>query len=342
MEASGQGIDTVQSRVSLTLAANVENLTLTNTATALNGTGNSLDNIIIGNDYANVLDGITGTTGWPAARATTLYVTDGHDTIVEASGQGIDTVQSRVSLTLAANVENLTLINTATALNGTGNSLNNVITGNDYANVLNGTTGTDRLAGGKGNDIYVTDGHDAIVEASGQGTDTVQSRVSLALAANVENLTLINTATALNGAGNSLDNIITGNDYANSLNGGGGSDTLFGGGGDDWLAGGSGKDYFVFNTSPTYANRDMIIDFSNADDTIQLENSIFKGMGLGNLQSHLFFVGNVAHDRDDRIIYHKATGALYYDSDGNGSNEQVQFATIGNHSELAYNDFVLI
>ena len=86
----------------------------------------------------------------------------------------------------------------------------------------------------------------------------------------------------------------------------------------------------------------MVIDFSNADDTIQLENAIFTGMGSGTLQSHLFFVGNAAHDRDDRIIYHRATGALYYDSDGNGSNEQVQFATIANRSELASNDFVLI
>ena len=123
-----------------------------------------------------------------AALGDDVYVVDSTgEKAIEALNQGTDTVQSRVSLTLAANIENLTLINMAAALNGTGNGLDNTITGNDYANLLNGATGTDRLAGGKGNDLYVTDGHDIIVEVSGQGIDTVQSRVSLALAANLTN-----------------------------------------------------------------------------------------------------------------------------------------------------------
>jgi Ca2+-binding RTX toxin-like protein len=56
-------------------------------------------------------------------------------------------------------------------------------------------------------------------------------------------------------------------------------------------------------------------------------------------------VGTKAHDADDRIIYNKATGALYYDDDGTGAHVQVQFATLGatiHPTNLAYNDFVLI
>ena len=49
-ELDGEGTDTIQSSMSFSLAglAFVENLTLTGTA-ALSGTGNALDNIIIGN-----------------------------------------------------------------------------------------------------------------------------------------------------------------------------------------------------------------------------------------------------------------------------------------------------
>jgi Ca2+-binding RTX toxin-like protein len=48
---------------------------------------------------------------------------------------------------LANNLENLTLSGTK-ALNGTGNTLNNILIGNTANNVLNGGTGADKLMGG--------------------------------------------------------------------------------------------------------------------------------------------------------------------------------------------------
>ena len=59
----------------------------------------------------------------------------------------MDTVQSSVTLTLAANVENLILTGTG-AISGTGNELANMLTGNTGANTLTGGAGNDTLDGG--------------------------------------------------------------------------------------------------------------------------------------------------------------------------------------------------
>src|SRR5262249_17853031 len=76
------------------------------------------------------------------------------DQTIENVGEGTDTVNSSISFTLQAQVENLVLMGSA-SLSGTGNTLANTITGNTGSNVLNGGGGDDFLIGGGGLD-YLT------------------------------------------------------------------------------------------------------------------------------------------------------------------------------------------
>jgi Ca2+-binding RTX toxin-like protein len=110
-------------------------------------------------------------------------------------------------------------------------------------NVLTGGSGVNVLTGGAGNDTYVVGAGDTTIEAASAGTDTVQSAIAWTLATNVENLTLTGTG-AVNGTGNTLDNILLGNSGVNTLTGNAGNDTLNGGAGADILVGGTGNDSY--------------------------------------------------------------------------------------------------
>jgi Ca2+-binding RTX toxin-like protein len=59
-ERAGEGIDTVSILFSYTLPEHVERLEVNRWAGAANGTGNGLDNSIIGNEFDNVLSGLAG------------------------------------------------------------------------------------------------------------------------------------------------------------------------------------------------------------------------------------------------------------------------------------------
>ena len=204
-EQAGEGTDHVQSSITYTLTDNVENLTLTGSA-SINGTGNELNNVITGNNAANILDGLGGND--------TLYGNNGNDTLL--GGEGNDYLYG-----------------------GSGNDQLSGGDGNDY---LNGNAGSDAMAGGTGDDTYIVDNTgDQVSELAGEGVDLVQSSVSFTLSDNVENLTLTGYS-SISGTGNDLDNLITGNSGSNTLRGLGGDDTLVGNNGNDTLDGGAGAD----------------------------------------------------------------------------------------------------
>ncbi|MFC1456732.1 M10 family metallopeptidase C-terminal domain-containing protein [Microvirga arabica] len=123
---------------------------------------------------------------------------------------------------------------------------------------------------------------------------------------------------------------------------------MFGGLGNDKLYGGLSKDTFVFNTATNKrTNVDKIYDFKSKDDSIWLDNAIFTKLGRGTdagvkFKSKMFKEGTKATDRDDRIVYDKKSGSLYYDQDGSGSKAQVKIATLTNKTKLYYHDFFVI
>ena len=165
-ELASQGTDTIQSSVTFSLATltNIENLTLTGTAT-INGTGNTANNTLIGNTANNtltgdagndILNGETGIDTLIGGLGDDIYQVDTTtDIITELAAQGTDNIQSSVTFSLASltNIENLTLTGTA-SINGTGNTANNTLIGNTANNILTGGAGKDTLTGGLGSDRF--------------------------------------------------------------------------------------------------------------------------------------------------------------------------------------------
>jgi Ca2+-binding RTX toxin-like protein len=165
------GIDLVTSTISRTLFSHwdgVENLTLLGNAN-IDGTGNALDNVLIGNTGKNTLKGLDGNDTLVATGGVeTLKGGLGNDTYVlgnyffntEATANtlqddgGTDTITSTIDRTLTdfAGVENLILLGNAN-LDGTGSALDNAMVGNAGKNTLSGFAGRDDLDGGGGNDI---------------------------------------------------------------------------------------------------------------------------------------------------------------------------------------------
>ena len=217
-EAAGQGTDTVQSSLSYTLGADVENLTLTGVA-SLYGVGNTDGNVLTGNGAANflvglagndTLDGGAGADGMLGGTGNDMYVVDNAgDFVVESANEGTDTVDATASYRLTANVENLALQGSAD-LQGYGNADANMLIGNSGNNFLDGDAGADIMLGGLGNDAYFVDNAgDQVIENPGEGNDTVFSTAHFRLSADIDNLVLVGS-TGLQGYGNSLVNLIYG------------------------------------------------------------------------------------------------------------------------------------
>ncbi len=125
------------------------------------------------------------------------------------------------------------------------------------------------------------------------------------------------------------------------LSGFAGADTLIGGAGNDTLVGGTEKDVFVFDKKPSVkSNLDYVQDFFPKDDTNHLSKTIFK-ISKGTLSKKAFVVGDHFKDKDDRILYLKNAGALFYDPDGSGPQKAIQFANISPKLPISHKDFVI-
>jgi len=293
IEAIGEGNDIAYAQVDYTLPAGSEVERLRANAdsdTGLALAGNEFDNQILGgggddalrgaqgNDSLEGQDGNDVLNGGPGADVMTggagndtYYVDHASDQIVEAAGDGSDTVHASASYSLPENAAIEFLRANAAQLALKGNGLPNTIygsagvdaldggAGNDAiaalagADSLNGGDGDDRLDGGQGadvqiggagNDVFsVDDPGDVIVEYVGDGFDQVNATAPYTLPPGAEVEVLRSAGSAAPPlTGNDLDNTIYGLAGADTLSGEGGQDSLFGGAGADTLIGGAGND----------------------------------------------------------------------------------------------------
>ena len=232
--------------------------------------------------YNNTISGI-GITVIAANLADTIATGDGND-VVFGNG-GIDTISTGVG--------------------------NDILNGGDGADTLTGGAGNDSLTGGAGNDAMaggadndtyqVSEAGDVVTEAVGGGTDIVYSSVSYSLndSSEVESLAALSFTgtTALNFAGNSLNNTLLGNDGNNQLNGKGGADVMTGRAGNDtylvhnagdkaFEAVGGGTDVIYSAVSYTLANDQEIEGLSAITweliDPINLTGNGLKNQIIGN------------------------------------------------------------
>jgi Ca2+-binding RTX toxin-like protein len=161
VERANEGNDTVNTTTaSYTLGVNVENLIHLGTD-AFTGTGNTLDNLIVGGAGDDVLIGDAG--------ADTLIGDGGNDT---ASYQ---TSSASVTASLADPAGNTgdAAGDTYSGIeNLTGGSGSDILIGDDGGNILGGGGGNDTLVGGAGDDTLRGDvGKDTLV--GGAGNDTL-------------------------------------------------------------------------------------------------------------------------------------------------------------------------
>jgi Ca2+-binding RTX toxin-like protein len=341
-----------------------------------NVVGSNFDDDIFGNSLNNTLNGGLGAdTMLGGAGNDTYYVNNEGDRVYETTtitssvnATGTDLVNSSITFSLDTYsyvrfVENLTLTGSA-AINGTGNSLNNILIGNAGTNVLSGGAGADTLLGGAGNDTYYIDNAgDKVYETTtisttinAGGTDRVFSSVTVNMDSDagiryVENLTLTGTA-AINGTGNALKNILTGNTGANTLNGGSdndilygatGTDTLIGGLGSDNLYGGSDtvRDVFDFNsiTESKVGStlRDKIYNFVTGKDDIDL-SGIDANTKVSADQAFKF--GGTTKIANG-VWYEKSGADLLVHADINGDKVSDMDIQLVGLSKIVATDFVL-
>jgi Ca2+-binding RTX toxin-like protein len=358
VEALNEGWDKVVSSVSYVLNDNVEELALSGRS-AINATGNGLDNRLFGNAGSNVLDGAGGADQMAGNAGDDVYVVDNSGDVVDEglSGRGLDTVTSWLSFDLTdtaharGRIEAVTLLG-AEDLNASGNAYANTLEGNGGNNLLDGAGGGDLMRGRAGDDTYVVDSGKDIVDEGyfGGGIDTVLSSRSFSLAdvahafGTLESLVLTGLGN-VNGTGNGWNNSLVGNGGRNALLGAGGDDRLEGGASNDTLTGGAGSDTFVFAADFTqHANVDRIKDFMPGIDKIELHLSTFSGLaeGSGFLRAEHFTAGASAANADDRIVYDGASGRLSYDADGAGIGAAYVFAVLKAGLPLTCDDFFLV
>ncbi len=228
-----------------------------------------------------------------------------------------------------------------------GGAGNDYISGSGATDVLNGGLGDDVIATGGGLDIvHGGGGNDSIISGGGAqkifgdaGFDMVDYSYSQSgVDVNLSLTTLQEGGTYSYAYGDILSGIegVIGSSYADSIIGNSESNTLYGRHGADKLSGGAGPDVFKyshptstgFDSGTTATTRDLITDFVNGTDKIDLAD--FAGT--------LTFIGKSAFTAANQVNYAQVAGntIIGLDTDGNGV-PNMQIELVGLHTMTASN-----
>ncbi len=241
----------------------------------------------------------------------TYYVKNAFERVTESAGEGSDMVVASVDHSLAANVENLRMVDGAYL--GAGNELDNRMSGSELANDLRGFGGNDLIQAGGGNDL-ATGGDGADTLRGGAGNDTLQ--------------------------GDAGADQLSGDDGVDSLAGGAGNDTLEGRAGADTLSGGAGADTFLFRDADV-GSTDRIMDFARLEgDKISLRG-IDSNTGVAGDQNFAF-IGTKAFGKiagELRAVTQNGNTTLMGDVNGDGVAD-FQVVVVGGGT-LQASDFLL-
>ena len=297
INAQPGGNNLIMTTVSYVLPANVQSIIGAGFGN-LSLTGNDLNNVIVANSGNDTLVAGSGLATLVGGSGNDTFAINNAGDVIQAqsSGTNINTVQTTMSYVLPANLQNLTGSGTDN-LALTGNALNNVITANSGNDTLIAGVGLATLVGGAGNDTFVINNAGDVIQAqsAGTNTNTVQTSVSYALPANVQNITGTGTGN-LTLTGNSLNNVITANNGADNLIAGSGNATLVSGTGVDTLVGGTGSNIFVVQNAADVVTAQAAATLN----TIQSSVSFTASANVGDLiltgTANLTATGNSGND----------------------------------------------
>jgi VCBS repeat-containing protein len=156
VELSDEGWDSVFVTTSYTLPDHVESLTLAGSSAA-DGTGNALNNVIMGNGRGNVLSGLEGDD----------FLSGGDGVDLLRGGRGVDILQGGDSADFLRDANGIGLFD--------GGAGVDILSGNDENSALIGGAGADLIGVGTGHDIVLYnlgEGADVISATPGQ-SDTL-------------------------------------------------------------------------------------------------------------------------------------------------------------------------
>jgi len=282
VESANEGVDRVSSTVSFVLNDNVENLELTE-ASEIDGTGNALNNNVVGNDAANRLSGLDGNDDLQGQDGNDVLIGGaGNDTLL--GGQGNDTYELNLGDGADAIMDNQGVNSVAFGASITVASLQfsqyQAMDGHYYLKIAYGD---------QGDHVVIRDGLLGSIQSYRFADGTVLAQSDLMQLAGIP-FDIPGTSTADIIYGTTHDELIRaedGNDEVHagdgndsidggagqdSLDGGSGNDTLDGGLGNDTLSGGDGIDRYMLNRG---MGKDTVLDTEdNLSDILHLGGGI--------------------------------------------------------------------